>query len=980
MSLPTGARPAIVVLTLLALALPASAQEAITGMVVDQRGEPLPGAQVSVEGTSIGTVTNQDGRFLLQAVTGDEVTLEVMMLGHRTVRQDVAPGATDVRIELEETAIDLDGIVVTGTPGAQQRRSVANAVSTVRASELAETQPINGIDEMINGRSAGVVVTPPSGAAGGGSRILIRGRSSISLDIAPLIYVDGVRVDNRQAGGSGGRQQTSRLNDIDIDDIESIEIIKGPAAATLYGTEASNGVIQIITKKGQAGDTQIDVSVRQGASWFHDPEGRWPINFFEDPGSGEIIPYNLAQQETDRGTPLFRTAHNQGYSLAASGGSETVQFYTAANYDRDEGATPDNLSERYSGRVNVNATPSDEWTLNGQLASTILRTDLASTGYMFDAVLSRPSTRNTPQRGFFTAPSEARLAEFEQRQEVDRVTGGAEIRHRPSEWLNHRLRVGFDVSDDRFIDLTRRMSPENARFFSEGAAAGEKEVDQTNVLNTTIDYNTNMVLDLTPDLTTTTTGGFQYYREITRFLEASGLEFPSPDVTSVAGAAQRRGAEDEVENVTVGVFIQEQLGWKNRLFLTGAVRGDDNSAFGQDFDFVTYPKASVSWVLSEEDFWNVSWVDQLRLRSAWGQSGQQPTAFAALRTFQPITGQAGSPGVTPQFVGNPELGPEKSSELEVGFETSLFDGRLGIDFTYFDQTTEDAILLRDVAPSTGFPAQQFVNAGKVSNTGFEVMLDGTPVRSRDLEWNVGLNLSKVDNEVVTLGLEDIEFLEFGFGNRFQPGFPAFSFFARKVVSAEHGPDGTPINIQCDGGTPSGRPGGAPVDCDTAPRVFAGAPDPDWEGSVSTSLTLWDRLTVSGLLDFKLNHHIWTSVLWCPGILDCEEEVFPERFPAEIAASSVLGLTDDHRWIRDLSFAKIREVSVSYRLPEEIAQRVGASSGHISLSGRNLHTFTDFESLDPENVSTFPEAGGGTPFEQNEVPQLRQLVTKINLSF
>jgi hypothetical protein len=221
-----------------------------------------------------------------------------------------------------------------------------------------------------------------------------------------------------------------------------------------------------------------------------------------------------------------------------------------------------------------------------------------------------------------------------------------------------------------------------------------------------------------------------------------------------------------------------------------------------------------------------------------------------------------------------------------------------------------------------------------------------------------------------------------FGNRFQPGFPVYAAFARKVVSADRGPDGKPINIKCDGGTPSYRAGGPPVDCATAPRVYAGKPDPSLEGSVTSTLTLAKRLTLLGMVDFKRGHSTWSSSLWCPGILGCYEKLYPEKVSPLLASHSVLGYTDDTEWWKDLSFAKLREISINYLLPERLAhQTLRAQRASVSIAARNLHTWTGFKGLDPENVNSFPNSATfGTIFEQNELPQLATFMFRLNLSF
>ena len=963
-------------------------QDAVTGLVVASRtGEPLAGAQVAVEGTTQGGLTNNRGRFQITGVTGTQVTLRVVMLGYRTVTQTVSVSDADIRIELEEAAVELDEIIVTGTTGRVQKRAIGNSVATVRASEIAQNAPVRHLGDVLNGRAPGVLVTPPEGQAGGGQRILIRGRSSLSLSLSPLIYVDGVRVDNRQALGTFSGQLASRLNDFSPEDIESIEIIKGPAAATLYGTEASNGVIQIITKKGQPGGAQVSMSIRQGIGYINDPVARWPTYFFPDPDLGTVVEFNVAENEAARGTPFWRTGHRQGYAVNVSGGSETVQYFTAVNYDRNQGSFESDSYERFGVRANVTAAPGDNWDLNSQLGVSLSRSEFPPWWIMGGSQLARPSVRDGPQRGWFRAPAEVFYRTNELRQDVDHLTAGFEVRHRPTAWLSHRMRAGIDVSVEDNVDLTQRMAPDDASFFSPLEAAGSKVFSQINVMNTTVDYSATGTTGFWDAFESATTGGFQYYRKTLTLLSTDGREFPSSGVTSTAGAATTFGSDDFIENVTIGMFVQQQLSWQNRIFLTAAVRGDDNSAFGQDFDFVTYPKFSASWVIGEEPWWNVSFVDALKLRAAWGKSGQQPDAFAALRTFQPITAQAGQPGVSPQFVGNSELEPEKSEEIEVGFEAALFDQRVGLDVTFYQQNTKDAILARNVSPSTGFPGQQFINAGELRNRGAEVLVTTGIIDTEDIAFELGVNFSYNDNEVLSLGVEGLDFLEFGFGTRFQPGFPAYSIFARRVMSADAGPDGMPINIMCDGGLPlDGEgdpflPGGSPVDCLTAPRLFSGLVDPDWEGAVTPSLTLFRQLTVSALLDFKIGNRRWNSIYWCPGILDCEEEAHPERFDPVDVAPSALGFVDDLEWWHDVSFANLREVSVSYSLPGQWAERIGASRASVSVSGRNLRRWTPYVGIDPETEGLFPEAGAfGTPFDEEQVPQPRIFSTRINITF
>jgi outer membrane receptor protein involved in Fe transport len=519
-------------------------------------------------------------------------------------------------------------------------------------------------------------------------------------------------------------------------------------------------------------------------------------------------------------------------------------------------------------------------------------------------------------------------------------------------------------------------------FVSAGTAAGRVTIGQVLQLNTTVDYSATAIAPTWHGITPTTTVGFQYFRLGQELDTLTGIGFPTHNATSIGDAATRLGSSNEIVNATVGVFGQEEFAFNNRLFLTVALRADDNSSFGTNFKYVLYPKVSGSWVVSDEGFWHTMALSPFRLRFAYGQSGLQPQAFTALRTFEAITGPGGGSAVTPLAIGNSDLGPERSAEIEAGFEAGFIHQRISLDFTAYDKTTNHAIVLRGVAPSSGFAGQQYVNLGEIRNEGIEVALNAHIIQSRGFRWDATLNESSNANDVVSIGLPNTPYVQFGFGNRFQPGFPAYAFFARKVVSADRGADGLPTNIMCDGGLPNGRQGGKPVPCATAPDLYAGNTDPTYLGSGSTSFTIANRLTFSAMIDFKGGNKIWSSSQWCPGIVGCYAKVYPDRVSPVEAAHPILGYTDDVEWIKDISFAKLRELSLSYVLPATLTPRgLGVKQATLAVAARNLYTWTPYKGLDPENVSLFPSiASFGTIYEQNELPQLAQFVVKLNVTF
>jgi TonB-linked SusC/RagA family outer membrane protein len=970
---------------LLALAWPggpfqSAALQAQTGtvagtVVAANSFEALSGVQVTVEGTTLGSTTDQAGRFRIDGVTGTRVTLRVVLLGYVMQTVQVQVGTTDLRVVLQQSIIQLDALVVTGTAGDSRKRVLGNAVSQIDATAAA-VMPVQSFTELLNGRSTGVVVQQGSGVAGTTSEIRIRGRSSLrEVSDAPLIYIDGIRVNNRMTGGFGD-PATSRLDDIDPSNIASIEVIKGPAAATLYGTEASNGVIQIITKQGSDGPARWNFTMRQGMSYFNDAADRLDVNYYVDP-SGNVTEANMVELEEARGTPIFGTGHDQFYSLSVAGGTEALQYFLSGSGTFNKGVTPDNHGKRYNAQMNLSIQPNSKLNINANTGMVLSRFRLPRQGN--DGVLpslqrGSPSTLDEPRRGWQVAPPETLYEAYHFNQDVNRLTGGIAVEHNTTSWFTQRLTGGVDFTDQEVAYYTPRLGEQDAQFFSPTEAAGSKEVTREEVLYTTVEYTGTVSAKVSQNLTSNTSGGFQIYQRSIEYVEAEGQGFPATGVKTIAGAGTyQRGRDDFVENNTVGFFLQEQIGWKDRFFLTGAIRADDNSAFGEDFDLVYYPKVSGSWVINEEPFWNIGWVNSLRLRAAYGESGQQPDAFAALRTFEARPHPEGIAAVTPDAVGNPDLGPERGKEIEMGFDLGMFNDRFTVDFTYYNQKTTDAILSRNVAPSTGFSGTQFVNVGEIANSGFEVGVEALLVDSRSIDWDLGFSFNTNNNEITELGIDG--WLDIGWTTRHQQGYPVGSFFAAKVLSAELDADGTAINAMCDDGE------GGSMSCDDAPWVYLGHPSPDFEGSFNTTVSLLDRVRVRGLVDFQVGQSKYVTDRWnrCAWRQNCEINAYPERFdPRAVTAAQNGGWNEFDWWIQEASFARLREIAVEYSFPDSWASFLKASSGSISVGGRNLGVWTSYPDLDPETMDITNSVT--EPNDQSILPPLRQFSFTVHLSY
>jgi len=973
--------------------LVAQGTRTVTGVVLSAAAlTPIQGAEVRVQGAATGVFTDASGRFRIPDIGAAEVTLVVRRIRFQPVTQTVSAGTNDLRVLMTEATVQLDEVVVTGTTVGTQQRSIGNAVSSISAAQEVERSGVGDVGSLINARAAGVIVTSGSGRSGSGTGIAIRGRSTISLNQQPLLYIDGVRVANDVATGTRGQGGAgiARMNDIAPEDIESIEIIKGPAAATIYGTEASNGVIQIITKRGRASDkARWGLGFRQGTSWFQDPEGRLPTNYGKT-SAGQVLTWNAMEMEKARGFDIWRNGRMQSYTGSVSGGSNLAQYYVSSTYDTDKGIEPNNYLDRFSGNANLNMTPSSKIDVNARVGYVTGTTHLGSdyglgamSGTMYGSPILAQAVPLTRGYGFNTPP-EVVWGVVDNTQELNRFTGSITFNHRPLDWFTQRFIAGIDQTSEDNQNLNNFVPVEWRPLFSASAAKGSLLQDRRDVTFASADYGGTAKFNITSGLLSSTSFGGQYYRKKTRLGQVSGREFPAPGLKTAAAAAIRDGQQDFYVNTTIGLYVQEQLGWNDRLFLTGAVRVDNNSAFGDNFDLATYPKVAGTWVISEEPFWKLGFINTLKLRSAFGVSGLQPDVFTALRTFQPVTGTADQAAVTPQLIGNPDLKPERGTELEVGFDATMFN-RLSLEFTYFDKTTKDAILLRPVAPSLGFPGSQYVNIGEVTNHGLEARATLQALTRDNFGWEVTGNVGTTKDEITNLG--GIPFIATGVGQRHVQGYPIGGDWAKRVTSATLDANGRAQNIQCDGG-----PGAQPTACATAPFVFLGTVTPKMTGAVANTFTFWKQLSLYALVDFKNGNKILNADDFnrCAALSVCEVNVNPTKFDPTWVANAQNGssLVIADQFYQNASFAMLREVSATYSVPDKFAHYARASRATFTLAGRNLHRWTGYKGLDPESRSLNTTSTIGntntnpfqTTFSQAVTPSLAQFLATLNLTF
>ena len=944
----------------------------LAGRVTDaSTGQAIASVGIFIENLELGTLTQASGTYILQNVPAGSHTLTVQRLGYREVTASIQIGAGQTvtqNFEIDEVALQLDELIVTGTPGGTQRRAIGNAVATVDVGAITAA-PVTTLQQVLQSRIPGVTLHVGGGMVGAdGGPIRIRGSSSIGLPNDPIVFIDGRRM-NAERSFRPGTTQTgsySRLDDINPADIESIEIIKGPAAATLYGTEASNGVIQIITKRGAAGETRFDASVELGQNWVRHPEDKFNLpNVWGRDKAGQLVSmqlYTLEQTRADNnasigffdsegdglpGGALFSNGLLQRYSLSATGGTEFLQYFASVNRNDLEGFVPWNTDVGTGARLNVTATINDKVSLD--LQSSYLKRDTRHPGRLWaEFRRSRVSTAEdlnalnpTVRRGYGIAPFEIWRDSYEQINDVDRNSWGLTLNYTPMSWLTTRAIFGNDVSEE-FETQLYRLIPNGP---SSAWREGRKRVDLLKIVNRTLDLSASANFQATDLIGSTTSVGLQYYKKTNWTIRASGEEFATGSLETVGATAKTEGREDRFENATVGAYFQQQFDYDQRIFLTGAVRMDDNSAFGQDFDVVIYPKLSGTWVVSEEDFWSVDFINQLRLRTAWGKAGQQPDVFAATRLYQARAGTGDVSYLTPEQFGNPDLGPEVGQELELGFDAAVFDDLIDIEYTYYKKTTNDAIVNRPVSPSQGFPGFQFVNIGKISNWGHEIAVNArlltTNQHSADLGFSLGTTYTKINDMG---GINEIAVRR---TRRHVQGYPLAAQFERKVVSAEWvtGPQveiggvlsgGSVTNVLCDGGTGrKGRErGGAAVPCVDAPRLHWGRQgEPTWTASLFPSVTLFNNWRASALIYGQGGNMVGHDALFNAEI--AWRNTYKTNVNNDLLYVGQKSVAPPAMGFYRAGFVKIRELSLQYTFSEDLAGGLGLSAASLTVAGRNL---------------------------------------------
>jgi TonB-linked SusC/RagA family outer membrane protein len=1006
---------------------PLSAQPGtVTGQITDRTtSQPIPTARLQVTQTGKVVAVRFDGRYTVADLPAGTYDLRVIAVGYGAERKavTVASGQTaTLDFALNPVPYTIEEIVTTAT-GEQRRMELGHTVGVVRADSVTAFEPVTNMATLLQARSAGVTVLPSSGTVGAGSRIRIRGANSLSLSNEPIIYVDGIKVNTNASSsslGTGGQAPT-RLNDINPDEIESIEIVKGPSAATLYGTEAANGVIRITTKHGTAGKPRWNVYLEGGA--LTDPN-KYPTNYRMigrtitggTPGGAfrtclltqftsgvctqeQLLTTNILEDK--KLTPIGN-GYRQQYGANVSGGTELVQYFFSGEFADEVGtfALPDTERVRLLAARQVTELPANvlrpNTTRNISLRSNLsthLRSNVdvqANIGYL-SGKLRLPQNDNNvlgmlPSGYFgstdtlgkagwgFFAPGE--IFSLERTQRIERFTSSGQIQWRPFNWLSGRGTVGYDVGDR--LEVAFDPTALGPAFGT--TPLGTKQDTRTQLKTITVDAGFTANFRLSSPLSSRTSVGAQYYKDNFFQNQATGqrLTFGSKDID---GAAILTASQTTTTTIRIGAFAEEQLNFKDRLFLTGALRVDDNSSFGADFNAIVFPKASISYVLSDEPFFpKGSFVSLLRLRGAYGQSGLQPGALDALTFLAPTASAvngASTSAVTFGGLGLAGLKPEKSRERELGVDLSLFHDRINTDLTYFHKETTDALIARVLAPSLGVSAIRFENLGSVSNQGLELTVNARVIDNRNVAWDAVFAGSTIKNRLDELGFDDngkpIPPVISGV-QRHTPGRPLGAFFDRPIKSFEDANSNGIIELS------------EIVVGDTA--EYIGSSQPTKEFSLTQILTLFrGRVRLLGQLDYKggFRQYNSTEEFRCISTGNNCQAMHDPDTPLDLQARAVArrfhGSATNWGYIEDAEFLKLREVALTYNLPDRWAQAIGTQRANLTFAGRNLHTWTGYTGVDPE----LNQLGQGSfnGFQVRDFltqPPIRTFIVRANLTF
>jgi TonB-linked SusC/RagA family outer membrane protein len=1036
----------------------AMAQEAmrISGRVVAEAGQPLASASVLVPALSIGTLTRADGTYLLiipagRVPAGGQVQVSAQLIGYRAQSATVTlmPGAAVTQsFQLTTDVLQLEGIVATGIGQVTTRERLGVSINSISSDQITRAPAPNLVQAMA-GKAPNVEITSMSGEPGAASYIRIRGTNTIGGSGQPLFVIDGVPLDNSQIGQSlAGTASPNRASDINPNDVESIEILKGAAAAAIYGARAANGVVLVTTKSGQAGVTRASLTstvtidqVTQGV----------PLQRRFGQGvsgaSSETHPFSWGPQLAantptfDHFGVMFRDGQMFENNLSLSGGSDRTKYFLSVGRMDHEGTIvgPNNWYDRTTARLRASHRLAEALTVGGnfnyvQTRGAFIQKGSNLSGLLLGSLRSPPEFDN---RNYLTEGGLHRsyrvknptvlaasrgydnpffiVNEHQNDRETGRAFGNITLDYVPIPWLTLNYTIGNDYWSD---EVQNALPPSSSDWAPGRIERGQYTFQQ-------LDHNLvgTATHTLRPGIGGSLTLGANRNARSFRQLDFDGYNFVAPSVFSLNNMVTLESNEFRSEIRSESFFGQVQADLFDQLFLTAAARNDGFSTFGQNDRRHWFPKASAAWEFTRTLGFDRGQHPVLgfgKLRAAWGQAGNEPgvyqtiTAFATGNFFDggwgpflnPVTFNQRGGLYTSVLLGQDALRPERTTEREVGVDLSLLRDVVGFEFTYYNAITREAIFSTPLAPSTGFTSQ-VQNAATIRNEGIEVQMDVRALQRPNFSWEIGGQFGRNNNRVLDLGDPDREFVPMGGAFAGAPGAAVVGERAGVIRGNDFyrcGRAGLPEAVMagCQG-APAGAvyvaASGFPL-VDPEVRVI-GDPHPDWTMGIRNSITLMNRVTVTGLVDIRRGGDLWNGTrgaLYHFGTHADTDRRGEEATYGAFSGQPVAGpgaervVTFGQGWftglgsgfgqvasqfIEDGSYVKLREIGVSYEVPADFSQRLGMSGINLRLAGRNLATWTDYTGIDPETNLAGNTNLRGIDYFNN--PQTRSWVFTVGLN-
>ncbi len=975
----------------------AHAQITISGLVTEEAsGEGLAGVNVVIKGTSTGTITNIDGSYNLQ-VPDNNTILVFSYVGFLSKESSVG-SASQLDVAMEADVFNLEEVVVTGLASSIKRSNLANAVSTVSAKELTGSTSIQTLDGGLQGKFAGANIVSNSGAPGGGFSIKLRGNSTINGSSEPLYIVDGIYMDNtafsagtnpvsatRTNGEITDEQDnpSNRMADLNPDDIESIEILKGASAASIYGTRANAGVIIITTKKGQNGKTRINLRQDIGFARILNPLGT--RDFTDDIvrdtfGDDEVARFQAARSAgnlVDYEDEIYgETALLSNTSVSASGGNDKTSFFFSASNKDEDGIIKTTGYKKQSVRLNLDHKLSNifDFSVNtnyihSKASRSITNNDNAGVSLGIALTSTVPWDDLFPVDGVYPNNPKAASNPLQTRdlaevlEETDRILIGGTMNVNIISTEDTFLKAVFQGGLDNYVNKTEAYFPENLQFMI-GNQNGFFSRGNNTVLNTNVSAALVFSKSLASVALNSQVGvarlSFDQERLTTQATQLIGAQKNLEQASAISTFNRKLTSED------IGYFFQQEANFQDKIIATAGVRFDKSSLNGDPDKLYGYPKASVAANL--HNLVDIGALDQLKLRVAYGESGGVPNADRndlALPSQTIFNGtnisndQSTAGSIIGIRRGNPDIKPERSREFETGFDVGFLNKRILLEATYYNKTIDDLVLLADPAQSTGF-GEFVVNGGKLNNQGYELGLTASVLNNANVSWNSKLIWWRNRSEMKSLDI---------------PAFTAGSFASGLGIFKIE--EGRPVT-QIVGPTPESA--GA--------DVVIGNAEPDFQTSWYNEVTFMRNFTFSMLWHWKKggDNIQLTSLLTDFGgtsfDYDDDDDGDGVVNGDQRIAALVGDIPDASQFVVQSSYLKLREIAIYYNIPKSSLNSMfgeTVESVRVGFSANNVWLISDYNSYDPE-VSNFGSDGISTGVEVTPFPTSRRMFFHLSVGF